>query len=119
MRKKWVTRLSAAEAAAAAKTTRYVRCFVRGGKVYLRYLHQVRGVASLSSGHLQYPAVLLSCILLHSQKLGYSFLHIGLILLRMAWQFLLRSSHSICGPVFKVMYCRTVVGCLAWPYPCS
>lgn len=43
VRKKWVTRLSAAEAAAAAKTTRHVRCFVRGGKVCLRYLHQVRG----------------------------------------------------------------------------
>ncbi len=41
MRKKWVTRLSAEEAAAAAKTTRHVRCFVRGGKVTLRYLHQV------------------------------------------------------------------------------
>ncbi|KAK9904234.1 hypothetical protein WJX75_007362 [Coccomyxa subellipsoidea] len=45
VRKKWVTRLSAAEAAAAAKTTRHVRCFVRGGKVYLRYLHQgVKGL---------------------------------------------------------------------------
>ncbi|BDA45839.1 hypothetical protein COCOBI_07-6260 [Coccomyxa sp. Obi] len=45
VRKKWVTRLSAEEAAAAAKTTRHVRCFVRGGKVTLRYLHQgVKGL---------------------------------------------------------------------------
>ncbi len=43
VRKKWVTRMSVAEAVAAAKTTRHVRCCVADGKVHLCYQHQVRG----------------------------------------------------------------------------
>jgi len=42
MRKKWVTRLSASEAAAAPRTTRHIRCRVEGGRVTLRYHHQAR-----------------------------------------------------------------------------
>ena len=41
MRKKWVTHLRPAEIAAAAKTTRTVRCIVKDGKVLLQYSHQV------------------------------------------------------------------------------
>ncbi len=40
MRKKWVTRLSAAEAAAAPRTMRHIRCCVQGSRVTLRYHHQ-------------------------------------------------------------------------------
>ena len=41
MRKKWVTHLRPAEIAAAAKTTRTVRCVVKDGKALLQYSHQV------------------------------------------------------------------------------
>lgn len=43
MRKKWVTRLTPAEAASAPRTTRHIRCRVDGGRVTLRYHHQARG----------------------------------------------------------------------------
>ena len=41
VRKKWVTHLKPADIAAAAKTTRTVRCVVRESKACLQYSHQV------------------------------------------------------------------------------
>lgn len=41
VKKKWATHMRPAEIAAAAKTTRTVRCVVKDSKVCLRYSHQV------------------------------------------------------------------------------
>lgn len=50
LRKKWATHMSRADVAVASKTTRHVRCYVREGRVCLRYQHQVRAGRALWQG---------------------------------------------------------------------
>lgn len=56
MRKKWVTRLTPAEAASAPRTTRHIRCRVDGGRVTLRYHHQARRPEQLCRAGLKLAA---------------------------------------------------------------